>query len=277
MKGKQFLIYSLLLFSFLFGCGKKDIEKEQLLEDIKEFQLYQGNAYDLSHLALKCITKEYPYKPGHVINSPEDIHIPRDMHPAFYGCFDWHSAVHGHWMLVKLLKMYPDISNAEQIRKSIDGNLQAENITKEVEYFQQQNRKSFERTYGWAWLLKLYTELKTWDDTQGKSWAENVSPLARLISRIPDNILIPATVADRSDPKIVHLDGLNISRAWCMFGIAAVLPENNAKRNILIKNGLTHFNSGLQNILSGNYEGEHWLASFAIYAYSVLMDLKENI
>jgi len=376
MKRKQFFIYSLLLFYFLTSCGNKGIEKKQVLEDIKTLQLSQGNAYDLSQLALKCIEKEYPYKPGHVINSPGDIHTPREMHPAFYGCFDWHSAVHGHWMLVKLLKMFPEISNAEKIRETLDMNLKSENVDQELNYFQQQNRKSFERTYGWAWLLKLYTELKTWDDSQGKQWADNLSPLAQLISKryleffpkqtypirrgvhantafglsfaldyaetthnkkmtdllikkakdyylfdkdypaewepggddflspslteadlmrrvldkdqfskwfdmfmpgIPDNIVTPATVADRSDPKIVHLDGLNISRAWCMFGIAIALPEKNPKKIILIKNGLKHLNTGTQHILSGNYEGEHWLASFALYAYSLLIDLKDNL
>ncbi|MFO7889475.1 MAG: DUF2891 domain-containing protein [bacterium] len=374
MKKKQFFIYSLLLFYFLFSCGNKDTKNRQLLEDIKKFQLSQENAYDFSQLALKCIQKEYPYKLGHVINSPEDIHIPKDMHPSFYGCFDWHSAVHGHWMLVKILKMYPDISNAKQIREAIDVNLRAENISQEVKYFQQQNRKSFERTYGWAWLLKLYTELKTWDDPQGRKWAENVLPLAQLISRryveffpkqtypirrgvhantafglsfaldyaeitkdkkmmnllvkkakeyylfdkrysaewepggddflspglteadlmrrilntdqfskwfdmfmpqVPDNILNPATVTDRSDPKIVHLDGLNLSRAWCMFGIASVLSDRNLKKDILINAGLKHLETGSLNILSGNYEGEHWLASFAIYACSSLYLLKE--
>ncbi len=371
MKARLLYVLSLLL---LFCNGKYTTDYQKVQEEIESFQLNREVAYDLSNLALECIKKEYPYKPGHVINNPKDIHIPRKMHPAFYGCFDWHSAVHGHWMLVKLLKMFPDISNAHEIRVALDENLTADNVSKEVVYFKQENRKSFERTYGWAWLLKLSSELETWDDPEARKWAENLLPLVKLIRRryfdffpkqtypirrgvhantafglsfaldyaritknkkmenllkdkakdyylfdknypaewepggddffspslieadlmrrvldadqflkwfdkfmfkIPENILEPATVSDRSDPKIVHLDGLNLSRAWCMFGIASVLSDKNFKKITLIKTGLKHLESGSLNILSGNYEGEHWLASFAIYAYSLLLDLRE--
>ena len=257
----------------------------------------------------------------------------------------------------------------------MDTNLTAENINKEVFYFQQENRKSFERTYGWSWLLKLFSELQTWNDPQGQKWKENLLPLTSLIRKryldffpkqtypirrgvhantafglgfaldyarinqdkkledlliriskkyyyfdknypvtwepdgddflspclmeadlmrkvltkdqflqwfdlflpqIRENILKPVTVSDRTDPKIVHLDGLNLSRAWCMFGIASVLPDENPKKITLIKTGLAHLKTGSLNILSGNYEGEHWLASFAVHAYSSLSDLKEN-
>lgn len=376
MKNYVLFLVIILCFIFLFSCDHNHNVYQNIKMEIKRIQFNQEVALDLSNLALKCILKEYPYKPGHVINGPEDIHIPRKIHPAFYGCFDWHSAVHGHWMLVKLLKMFPDIENAKQIRRALEQNLQSKNISQELNYFKQKNRESFERTYGWAWLLKLYSELKSWNDPQGKQWAENLLPLAqeirnryldflpkqtysirrgvhantafglhfaydyailtndkklkalvvdrtkkyylfdknypadwepggddflspslteadlmrrvlkpeefsewfdKFLPTLPVEILEPATVSDRSDPKIVHLDGLNLSRAWCMFGIASVLPNKNRKKIIIINAGLNHFETGSKNILSGNYQGEHWLASFAVYAYSSLQDLKEKL
>ena len=319
-------------------------------------------------MALKCIEKEYPNKPSHVMNSEEELWGPKSMHPAFYGCFDWHSAVHGHWMLIRLLKKFPDLPENRRIRNALDRNLQKSHILKEVEYFQQKGRKSFERTYGWAWLLKLTEELTCWDDEQGRKWRKNIQPLeqeivknylnffpkqtyairtgvhpntafglafgldyARKAQNIPlekliversreyyaedencpaawepggedffspclmeadlmrrilekdvfsrwfDNFLTglktgkpvillePAVVTDRSDGKLVHLDGLNLSRAWCMKHIAAALPEQNPAKKILYKSAILHARDALNNISSGDYAGEHWLASFATY------------
>ncbi len=131
-----------------------------------------------SRLALDGIRREYPNSPGHVLNGPEELQSPRTLHPAFYGCFDWHSSVHSHWMLVHLLRVSPDLPEASEIRAALDENLTEENLLAEKAYLEQPNRRSFERMYGWAWLLKLAEELQTWRDPDGKKWARNLQPLA---------------------------------------------------------------------------------------------------
>ncbi|MCK4464111.1 MAG: DUF2891 domain-containing protein [Bacteroidales bacterium] len=383
MNHKFRLVYFVFIVILLMGTTliligisnkkkKSKMEAELKIEDIF-LKLSTEKALFFSKLALNCISREYPNKPGHVINDSSEVLSPETLHPAFYGCFDWHSSVHGHWMLVRLLRMFPDLPNADKIRKAISGNLTAENILQEVRYLDQPNRKSFERTYGWAWLLKLAEELQSWQDTEAKLWAKNLEPLtqvvvelyleflpkqdypirrgvhpntafglsfaldyarqsgnteledliikrsmvyyandknapaawepdgddffspclqeANLMRRVlkpdefvewfenylpglkagqPKNLLYPASVSDRSDPKIVHLDGLNLSRAWCMFEIAKILPENHAARDMLIASGTRHANATLPHISSGMYEGEHWLASFAVYLLSTI-------
>jgi hypothetical protein len=320
-------------------------------------------------LALGCLEKEYPNKLDHVINDAGEVRGPRELHPAFYGCFDWHSAVHGHWMLVRLLKRFPELPEAQDIRRVLERNLTAENIAMELRYLEQPNRKSFERTYGWAWLLKLSAELRTSDDRQLQRWAGYLSPLAqaiaaryrdflprqaypirtgvhpntafaialaldyadawqredfglflkeraksyyerdqaypaewepggedfispalmeaelmrRVLSRAKFNkwfstflpalashgypsLLEPARVTDRGDPKLVHLDGLNLSRAWCMQGIAGALPAYHPGKKMLREAARRHLSATLPHIASGNYEGEHWLATFVVLA-----------
>ncbi len=359
----------------IIGC-KADSDEEAKTQMVSEdslttLQLNEYAASGFAQLALKCIQKEYPNKPGHVMNNPDEVLPPAVLHPAFYGCFDWHSAVHGHWMLVRLLKLFPDLPEAADIRKAINTNLTEENIKIEVEYLHQENRKSFERTYGWAWLLKLAEELHDWDDADGGVWSNNLETLAQaIVARYADflprqtyairtgvhpntafgiafaldyarkikdqkfedllidrsltyykgdkncaadwepggddffspclveadlmrrvlepkdfqewfhlfmpgitkgeqkNILEPAIVSDRGDPKIVHLDGLNISRAWCMTGIAYNFPTDSPVREILLDAVSRHAASALDHVTSGQYEGEHWLASFAVYLLS---------
>lgn len=332
------------------------------------FTLTQDQASGFARLALKGIQREFPYKPDHVINDAADLKLPREMHPAFYGCFDWHSSVHGHWMLIRLLRLYPELPEGPRIRNILSEHLTEKNIQTEADYFKQPNRQSFERTYGWAWLLKLAEELHTWDDAEARQWSENLQPLvevivtryreflpkqtypirtgvhpntafglafaldyarsvgnqplrdvleerartyfakdtaypaawepggedffspslmeADLMRRLlpadefpawlqrflpdlakgePKTLLKPATVADRSDGKIVHLDGLNLSRAWCMRSIAAALPANDPRRQVLIAAASRHAEATLPHIASGDYAGEHWLASFAVY------------
>ena len=129
-------------------------------------------------LAMKGISREYPHKLDHVIKDAADLKTPRTLHPAFYGCFDWHSSVHGHWMLVWLLKVHPDMPESAAIRAALRANLTKENLATETAYVQETGRGSFERTYGWAWLLKLAAELHGWDDADGKAWAANLAPLA---------------------------------------------------------------------------------------------------
>lgn len=330
--------------------------------------LTEKEASHFAALALKCVNRELPNKPEHVINSPSDVQSPKQLHPAFYGCYDWHSSVHGHWMLVRLLKTFPTLPEAQQIRKALNENLTGENIRAEAAYMAQPNRQSFERTYGWAWLLKLAEELHSWNDTDGEGWATSLQPLvdvivksyrnflpkqtypirtgvhpntafglafaldyakavgdkdfealldersrtyfgkdanypgawepggedffsaalmeADLMRRVmspvefaawfhrflpevakgnPATLLQPAIVTDRTDPKLVHLDGLNLSRAWCMRNIAAALPAKDPARAALASSSAKHAAAALAHVASGDYAGEHWLASFAIF------------
>ena len=322
-------------------------------------------ATTLADFPLRCICREYPNKMDHVLNGPGDVRGPRDVHPAFYGCFDWHSSVHGHWMLVKLLKLLKQVKlpQDELIRRMIHANMSPENLLAEAAYLDQPGRESFERMYGWTWLLKLAEELHGWDDQDGVQWAENLRPLeTKIVDRYLDflpkqaypirigthtntafglsfaydyaltvgnnslrqlileraidyfgadqnyscqgepsgadflsptlveadlmrRILSPGkfetwfnafladlspvhnpiNVIDREDPQIGHLDGLNLSRAWCMKGISEALPSGNPFKAELREWAELHTQVGLANVQSGNYNGEHWLASFAVY------------
>ncbi len=324
-----------------------------------------------ARLALKGVRKEFPNKLADVLNGEDDVKPPRVLHPAFYGCFDWHSSVHGHWMLVRLLRQFPDLPERKEIRAALAANLTAKNLQTEADTFKKPNHKSFERTYGWAWLLKLAEELHGWDDPEGREWSRNLKPLADAIAenyvaflpkqtypirsgvhhntafglgfaldyartvgdkrlaellesrsrdyfgkdegipaawepdgadflspslveadlmrRVlpaaefpawlrrflpglakgePKNLLEPATVTDRTDPQLVHLDGLNLSRAWCMRNIAAALPKDDAARKVLAESSRLHAEAALKHVASGDYAGEHWLASFAVYLFS---------
>src|SRR5436305_227502 len=148
-----------------------------------EFTLSREQASRFARLALRCVGKEYPNKVEHVMNDAGQVQSPRALHPAFYGCYDWHSSVHGHWLLARLLRLYPNLPEAREIRSALGANLTAENVRAEVEYFRAPGRQSFERTYGWAWLLKLAEELRGRDDPEAKRWAESLQPLADLIAQ----------------------------------------------------------------------------------------------
>jgi len=368
MSNKYLRTGLLLAFTLLPSCGSKHQTPNTGDANQGTLSLNADAASRFAQLALKGIQREYPNKLDHVMNSAENVKNPHALHPAFYGSFDWHSSVHGHWMLVRLLKLFPELPEASQIRQVLGRHLSAENIAAEVAYLQAPNRKSFERTYGWAWLLKLAAELANWDDPDAQAWARNLAPLASalteryldflprqtypirrgvhpntafgiafaldyaravghqdleklLIQRSlgyfgedrdypaqwepdgddffsrslmeadlmwrvlpaqeyaqwlqaflpglkhgePRSLLEPAQVSDRSDPKIVHLDGLNLSRAWCMNGIARALPTQDPRREILRASALRHAQATGPHIASGHYEGEHWLASFAVY------------
>ena len=331
--------------------------------------LSTGTAAAWARLALRCVGQEYPNKMDHVMNSAGEVLSPKTLHPSFYGCFDWHSSVHGHWMLVRLIRLYPEMPEAAEIRRVLGRSFARENIEGEVRYLEGPNRKSFERTYGWAWLLKLAAELRTWGDPEAQRWSRNLEPLTAAIvksyqdflprQRYPirtgvhpntafglalaldyaraagqkdfegllvqraryyfekdqnypagwepggedffspalmeadlmrrvlprgrfqrwfkrflprlggqGELLKPAEVTDRSDPKLVHLDGLNLSRAWCMAGIAKVLRPSDPERQVLEEAASGHLKATLPEIASGHYEGEHWLATFAVYALS---------
>jgi hypothetical protein len=138
------------------------------------------SATRFARLALDCMHREYPNKLSQVLADETQLLPPRDLHPAFFGCFDWHSSVHGHWMLIKLLKEFPELPERQQVIDGLSRSLSADNIAGEVAYFDIESA-SWERTYGWAWLLQLATELERWDDPLGQRWAASLEPLTRLI------------------------------------------------------------------------------------------------
>jgi hypothetical protein len=366
MKYKIIIIVLLLCYN----CNnQKDKPIENTLEAKKQVQkvsvpqLNLEQANRLAQLPIHCINTEYPNKLGQVLGSDEDLKSPKELHPAFYGCFDWHSAVHGHWSLVKLLKEFPELNQREELIKKLLTNISIENITQEVVYFEGKHNTSYERTYGWAWLLKLAEELHTWNHPSARILEENLQPLTDLIveryleflpklnypirvgehpntafglsfaydyalavenvelqnmidKRAKDfylndqncplewepsgfdflspcleeaalmkrvlpkdeflawvNDFLPelsqkdfhievGKVSDRTDGKLVHLDGVNFSRAWSLNYIAKDLPGFNHLQNLANK----HINYSLPSIVGDSYEGGHWLGSFAIYA-----------
>jgi hypothetical protein len=144
--------------------------------------LTKERASAFAKLALKGARKQYPNKTGHVQLDDADTKTPKQLHPAFFGCYDWHSAVHGHWMLVRVLRTHQDLPEAKDIRAVLGEHLTADKLKAEAEYFNRPEAKSYERPYGWTWLLKLAEELHTWDDPDAKNWSANVKPLAELIA-----------------------------------------------------------------------------------------------
>ena len=319
-------------------------------------------------LALDCIHREYPNKIAHVLQSDRDARPPRELTPVFYGCFDWHSAVHGHWLLVRLLRTFPEVSFAEAARIALGESFTSSKVAGEVEYIGTKGRETFERPYGLAWLLQLAAELREWDDAQAKNWYGTLKPLeasvvqrlqqwlpklqypirygehaqtafafglildwakisengeiAKLLeSRIHDfygndrncplayepsgqdflspciaeadlirrilpprdyarwlkaflpaiptdgsaDWLLPVRVSDATDGKLAHLDGLNLSRAWMLEGIASALPPDDPRIPSVLSAAKAHAEIGLAAVTGEHYEGGHWLGSFAIY------------
>jgi len=156
----------------LFSC--KEVAKKTPIKTNIDIVLNLEQAERLVSLPLKCVQQEYPNKLSQTLNDSSDLLSPQTLHPAFYGCFDWHSSVHGHWLMVTLLKKFPKIKQAEQIRLKLNLQLTKENIEKEIKYFNSKYNGSFERTYGWTWLLKLQYALSTFDDPDAKVWAKNL-------------------------------------------------------------------------------------------------------
>ena len=331
---------------------------------LPSFDSQQAGRY--VELALAGIDREFPNKPGHVWDSARDGKTPREWNPVFYGHFDWHSSVHGHWTLVRLVKLFPEAEWAGEVRKVLEKRFTKEALLAEAAYLKE--RKSFERMYGWAWALRLALELRTWDDPQGKRWAGHFGSLeevivshakdylpkldwpircgfhpesafslsqfldyargvgdvdfaqlvmtkaqafygddhgypvcyepsgndffspglneADLMRRVLEgdayrdwlqqffpsleqgalgNLLMPVSVSDLDDGHLVHLVGLNLTRAWTMRGIASSLPEADPRRLVLEKAAAIHAEKGLSQVWSGSFAGEHWLGSFAVY------------
>ena len=325
--------------------------------------LTEQRATRFAALALGHVGREYPNKLDHVLNGPEDARGPRDLHPVFFGSFDWHSCVHGYWMLARLLHLFPDMMPAAEIRALFDARLTPEMLGAELDYLHRPSARGFERPYGWAWLLKLSAELRRFDavwpfaiapladamadrfldflpkatypirsgahynfafaaalardyavevqddallgllwekavdwfgrDRDCQAWEpggdEFLSPalmeaecmrrllpapqwlawfdafLPRLKQEQPETLFRPAVVSDRSDGKIAHLDGLNLSRAWCWRSLAGALPEDDDRRSLMEAAAEAHVAASLDTV-AGHYMGEHWLASFAVLA-----------
>lgn len=329
----------------------------------QELTLEQAN--HLSSLPLKCLQQEYPNKLNQLLIDSTEIQSPSALHPAFYGCFDWHSSVHGHWSLVYLLKRFLNLSNKELIIQKLKTNLSPANIQVEIDYLNKKHEKSFERTYGWNWLLKLQLELETSNEPFAAKLAQNLQPLSNIIIEryieflpkllypvrvgthsntafgltnawdyavfsknqllqksikenairlfqkdqncpfnwepsgtdflspcleemalmqriLPKNDFLTwlkkfaphvfkknytwevARVSDRTDGHLVHLDGLNFSRAWNMYYLINQYPKEFKHLKSLAN---FHLNFSLPSVVDGNYEGEHWLASFALRAF----------
>jgi hypothetical protein len=321
-----------------------------------------------ARLALDCVHREYPNKISHVLESDADALPPSELTPAFYGCFDWHSSVHGHWLLARIARTDPGTPMRDAIMAALGQSLTAENISGEVDYYTSGDRASFERPYGVAWFLQLVAELDESEDPQMREWRENLRPLeqaivanmadwlpklaypirigthnqsafafglmldyarqvgneeleqlitdktlefhegdrncpigyepsgedflspclmeADLMRRVmpsdrfaewlgdflPDipedglaDWLEPGVVRDPTDGKLVHLDGVNLSRAWAMEGIASALPKDDPRRAALLASADRHRETGIASVSAENYEGSHWLGSFATY------------
>ena len=149
--------------------------------------LTRESASNFARITLACVSKEYPNSPQYVLNAEGDVQPPQKVHPAFYGCYDWHSSVHGHWMLARLSRLFPDLPERDRIVSTLDANLTAENIQTEAAYFKRPGTQAFERTYGWAWILKLAEELHFSSAPEAKRWKENLQPLTdALVQRYLD-------------------------------------------------------------------------------------------
>ena len=172
-KNKIYVLLFLLLFSACLDS------KQEKIENIK---LNQKLASELVSLSVKCVDQKYPYKIGYRYIDESWLKPHYELTPSFYGCWDWHSAVHGHWAMVKILKDFPEIADRDIILSKLDKNLSEENLNKEFQFFKQDFAKGFERTYGWAWLMKLYSELVSWDHDKAQTWANNMKPLVDLLS-----------------------------------------------------------------------------------------------
>jgi len=321
-----------------------------------------------AQLALECVHREYPNKIAHVMQTDADARPARELTPAFYGCYDWHSSVHGHWLLARLARLHPEAGFAAPARAALERSLTTANVAAEVAYLRGPGRVSFERPYGLAWLLALSAELRSWDDPAARRWADTLAPLEieaaqrvmqwlpklrypvrsgehsqtafafglyadwaqvrgdvgmvrllaergrtyyfhdrtcplayepsgedflspclaeadfmrRILSRaeyaswlqqflpgIPTDgradWLPPGIVTDRADPKLAHIDGLNLSRAWMLEGIAHALAEDDPRRASLLAASHAHAAAALPAVTGEHYEGGHWLGTFAVY------------
>ncbi|WP_192457392.1 DUF2891 domain-containing protein [Musicola keenii] len=329
-------------------------------------QLTPHLADAFARMPLTYLRQEYPNHIMHLMNSDADALPPRELHPVFYGCFDWHSAVHGYWLLLRSLREFPELPCYDDITRLFDEHFTRDNMAREAAYFQAPMRAPFERPYGYGWLLALAGELAQSRHPAAASWLDALRPLvqdirqrlidyldkltypirvgthfntafalslsldyARIVAdseletaiaqaamryfvddiaypahyepggdeflsgaltegllmsqvlgaafpawfdaflptmSVCNTLLHPARVSDRADPKIAHLDGLNLSRAWCMRHIAEQLPASAASRSVLLDAAERHLHASVGHVVGSHYSGGHWLASFAMLA-----------
>ncbi|GLB50673.1 DUF2891 domain-containing protein [Neptunitalea lumnitzerae] len=360
---KKFLLIVAVSFIYI-SCSEKETANNTKTTPKKQLTLTEAQAFTISQLPITCIDTEYPNKTGQLLQAATDLGTPSELHPAFYGCFDWHSSVHGHWSIVSVLNKYPNIKNRDTLIRILKEHITTENIQAEVAYFNRKGEYAYKRTYGWAWLLKLSEALQqskinevanlhttlepltqcivtrylnylpklqyptrvgthtntafglslaydyatsSKNDTLSKaiketalrffkndkdcpfSWEpggsdflspclEEANLMRKILSKnefklwledfLPqlknkDFELPIGIVSDRTDGHLVHLDGLNYSRAWCLYGIANTLSPDYNHLNNLANN---HIERALQNLTNDSYEGSHWLGTFALYA-----------
>ncbi len=207
-------LFGITVLFFLLSCSDQNDRKNKKetagYEEAVQLTLEQANI--LIELPLACLQTEYPNKLGQTLGKKEDLGEPHDLHPAFYGCFDWHSSVHGHWSLVKVLKRFPDIEKAESAKQKLKENITKEKISAELDYFKGKHSKSYERTYGWAWLLKLAEELHTWDDPLARELEQNLQPLTDLVAeryiKFLPNLVYPIRIGEHENTAF------GLSFAW---------------------------------------------------------------
>jgi Protein of unknown function (DUF2891) len=337
----------------------------------EEFVMNATYAAHFASLALAHVTREYPNKLDHVLYDATDVQSPKSLHPIFYGSYDWHSCVHGYWLLARAYRMFPDIEQASAIRALLDAMITENNVATEVQYAAHQGRKGFERPYGWAWALQLCAELRLHQTEEGQRWSKTMAPLGAVfaerfvsflpratyavrvgthfnsafaiilamdyaerfahpalaqelcaaarrwfsedtnapawgepggddflsgtlteavcMSRVmpasefskwmdaflpdvatsnPRTLFTPAFVSDRTDGKIAHLDGLNLSRAWCWRLLAQQWPNSDLRTEAAKATAHAHLHRSMP-FVAGDYMGEHWLGTFAMLALSV--------
>lgn len=332
-----------------------------------------ARAAAFARVALANVVREYPNKPDHLLAGPDDLAPPRALHPAFYGSYDWHSCVHMHWLLARVARLFPGLAELPAIVATFDAHLSPANVAGEVAYLGEPGRATFERTYGWAWLMALAAELARWRDASPRGpaarWCDALAPLAgALVGRSLEHLprspypiragthansafaldltldyaetvghaelarvvrdqarawfgadaayparyepdaedflsgglmeaalmqrvlpgaafgawlerfapdwsegaigawLAPPRVADRSDARIVHLDGLSLSRAWCWRRLARAFAADDPRGALASRAAARHLAAGLPQAVGGDYVGEHWLATFAVLA-----------
>lgn len=235
--------------ALLIGCSLLWVQSAGAQNELTTEQ-----AARLVALPLKCAQQEYPNKLGQVLNDSAALLSPATLHPAFYGCFDWHSSVHGHWLMVTILKQFPAIENATAIRNVLSEQLTAANIQTEIAFFSTKYNDSFERTYGWAWILKLQQELDTWDDALGKTCAENLRPLSHLICGKYYKFLPKLVYPIRSGEHINTAFGLTFAYDY------AVHSSNDSLRQLITKRSIDFYQKDTHYPLSFEPSGYDFLS-----------------
>jgi len=203
MATKHFFYLLILLPSFLAQLGNEENGGQAKSSLNSDLELDYTTVARLASLPLHCYSTEFPYKGGQVLLSEEDLKLPKELHPIFYGCFDWHSSVHGHWLLARAASLFPGTELAANISAVFDEQFTQEKVEAEVSYFRRKFGNHFERPYGWAWLLKLQAELEKNAQATGSSWAATLRPLSSHIACLLDGFLprlvYPVRVGEHSN------------------------------------------------------------------------------